>query len=826
MGAVSPMGSDVAAFWAALCRGESGLRPITHFNAAPFRNNLAGEVKDFRPAPADASLARAHQYAARAIREACGAAPLDDLGPVGIVTATNFGAAEFGQRLCERIISGGGKPPDDDAPASDEAFASLGPQWQMNWLADYMAAELGLTGPRATLSLSCASGVAAIGLACEMIRSGRARAAVACGYDELSLYAYSGLSALRAITPDIIRPFDKNRKGTIFAEGAGAVLVESRKSAVQRGAPIMAILLGHAMNNDAFHMTAPDKTGHGIIAVMRSALADAAIEPDAIDHVNAHGTGTQFNDKTETAAIKEVFGERAYRVPVNSMKSMMGHTMGAAGVLETIGSVLTVRDGVIPPTINLVTPDPECDLDYVPGAARRMDVRTVLCNSYGFGGTNAALVLRRWEGAGAAPRGRPRAGTGACPYPKIRMNERSAAITGIGLITPIGTGCDQLRESIARSSSGICEIACFDASRLAVQLAGEVPDFDLGRHLASMKTYVDRASAFALASAMMALTDAAWLGGPNGFGSQLAGDASDGTGLCLGSAWGCQDSIKLYTAKLTSGDPKFAPPLVFTHGYANAPNSLVAIEFGLRGHNACFSGGWTAGAAALESALDLIRRGGAGNHQRLLAGATDALSEPAVRAALAAGILSMDLCRPFDAAADGLLLGEGAAMLALEPVYSARERSARIRGLLLGTGSAGGTDARAAIGRAITAALDDAGVPPDNVDAVFASASGLPQLDAAEANAIAALLPAKPPVVALKALLGDPMGAWMPIAIAAAIACMNAGIVPAAPLLRTPISADLHLPREPLQIPLRTCLVVNVSPSGYAAAAVVAKAEA
>jgi len=398
LGAVSPLGNDVGAFWVSLCRGESGLRPITHFDAAPFRNNIAGEVRNFQPAAGDASLARAHQYAARAIREACSAAPLERLAPVGIVTATNFGAAEYGQRLCEHIISDSGEPPEHDAPDRDETFAGLGPQWQMNWLADHMAAELGLTGPRATLSLSCASGVAAIGVACEMIRVGRARAVIACGYDELSFYAYSGLSALRAITPEIIRPFDKNRKGTIFAEGAGAVLVESRESAVSRGAAIMAVLLGYAMNNDAFHMTAPDKTGHGIINVMRSALADAGVEPDAIDHVNAHGTGTPFNDKTETAAIKEVFGERAYRVPVNSMKSMMGHTMGAAGALETIGSVLTIRDGIIPPTINLETSDPECDLDYVPGTARRMPVRTVLCNSYGFGGTNAALVLRRWEG--------------------------------------------------------------------------------------------------------------------------------------------------------------------------------------------------------------------------------------------------------------------------------------------------------------------------------------------------------------------------------------------------------------------------------------------
>jgi len=407
------------------------------------------------------------------------------------------------------------------------------------------------------------------------------------------------------------------------------------------------------------------------------------------------------------------------------------------------------------------------------------------------------------------------------------MNDRAAAITGIGLISPIGAGCGQLRESIVRGSSGIREITSFDASRLAVQLAGEVPDFDLARHLASMKTYVDRASAFALAATMMALNDAAWLTEANSSGSHFTGDAADGAGLCLGSAWGCQASIQLYTGKLTSGDPKFAPPLVFTHGYANAPNSLVAIEFGLRGHNACFAGGWTAGASALESALDLIRRSGgsSANHRRLLAGGTDALSEPALRAALAAGMLSMDLCRPFDSAADGLLLGEGAAVIALETARAARERPARVRGFLLGVASAGGADARDAVSRAIAAALDDAQVPAGQVDAVFASASGLPQVDAPEAAAIAASLPGKPPVAAIKALLGDPMAAWMPIAIAAAIGCMDAGVVPAAVNLRTPVSTGIRLPREPLQVPLRTCLVINTSPSGHAAAMLVAKAD-
>ena len=388
LGVVSPLGNDVHTFWRSLRSGASGIAPITRFDASSFRNNIAGEVRDFEPDEADAGIGRAYQYAARAVRDAwrdSGLAGKADSLNAGIVTATNFGSAELGRNICETIV------------LSKPQLPPFAPQWQMDWITRRMAEELSLPGPRATISLSCASGVAAMGHAIDLIRSGRARAVIACGYDELSFYAYSGLSALRAMTPEIIRPFDKNRKGTIFAEGAGALVLEAKESACERGARIYATVLGHAMNNDAYHMTAPDKTGRGIISVMKSALADANVGPDEIDHINAHGTGTPFNDKTETTAIKQIFGETAYRIPVDSMKSMMGHCMGASGTLEAIGAALTARDGIIPPTMNLETPDPECDLDYVPGEAREADVKTVLCNSYGFGGTNAALVLRRWD---------------------------------------------------------------------------------------------------------------------------------------------------------------------------------------------------------------------------------------------------------------------------------------------------------------------------------------------------------------------------------------------------------------------------------------------
>jgi 3-oxoacyl-(acyl-carrier-protein) synthase len=386
MGAIAPNGNSVREFWEALCAGHCAIAPITHFDASPFRNANGGEVRNFDlPEP---GASRANAYALAAIGQAIADARLegDALREAGIVLATNFGGGEHGERFLAARLHG-------EVPEPGW-FA----QYSFHAAAVEAAARLGLAGPMAVLSLSCASGVAAIGYAADLVREGRCARVIAGGYDELSRLSYSGLSALRAITPEIIRPFDKNRNGTIFSEGSGVVVVESLDSARRRGAPIHAEILGHAMNNDAFHMTAPDQSGKGIMAVMQSALDDAGVQPGDVQHINAHGTGTQYNDKIETAAIKAVFGPHARQLTVTANKSMIGHTCGAAGTLESICTIRTIQTGIVPPTIHLETPDPECDLDYVPGQARRQDVRLALCNSYGIGGTNAAIVLARYEG--------------------------------------------------------------------------------------------------------------------------------------------------------------------------------------------------------------------------------------------------------------------------------------------------------------------------------------------------------------------------------------------------------------------------------------------
>jgi len=398
LGSVSPHGRGVRALWQGLLEGRAGFRPITLFDAKVFRNPLAGEVEGYPVLPdgPPRAVRMLHDACAEALADALGlpgegATPPvspDGLAEAAIVTGTNFG----GMSVAEKALTQGETDP-RSASLEGYLFGHAG---------DSVAASFGLGGPRLNLSLSCASGAAAIGLASDLIRRGRAEAALACGYDELSLFVYAGLSALHAITPETIRPFDKRRKGTLFSEGAGVVVVESLEHARKRAAPrLYAELLGRALNNDAYHMTAPEQEAHGIQALMRAALSDARVSPDEIGHLNLHATGTPYNDKIETKAVLGVFGERGKTIPVAAVKSSIGHTMGAAGTLETIAAILSLREGKVPPVLGLdpAEKDPECGLLTPTGAPLEARFEKAMKTSYGFGGTNAALVLGKAPGA-------------------------------------------------------------------------------------------------------------------------------------------------------------------------------------------------------------------------------------------------------------------------------------------------------------------------------------------------------------------------------------------------------------------------------------------
>lgn len=388
MGAVSPYGIGVPRLWDALCNGESAIGDLTRFDLMDFAYTRGGEIRDFQ-LPKDCAATGANTDLATQFMLAAAAEALRECFPApsetGVVLATNFGGINSGENVITGLL---GKRTAQPSDYSESLFQSC---------ADHVAKQWHLGGPRFVLSLSCASGTAAIGYGMDLIRHGHAKAVLTGGYDALSRFAWSGLSALRTMTKDALRPFDKNRSGTLFSEGAGALLLEDEESARERGATIYAEIAGYGANNNAFHMTAPAKEGAGSAAVMQMALHDARMKPEEIDHINAHGTGTKPNDVTETQAIKKVFGAHAYTMPITSIKSSSGHLLGAAGSIEAIASILSIRDQLIPPTTNYRDPDPECDLPCVANVKKSMVLRAVLSNSAGIGGCNAAVIFRRAE---------------------------------------------------------------------------------------------------------------------------------------------------------------------------------------------------------------------------------------------------------------------------------------------------------------------------------------------------------------------------------------------------------------------------------------------
>jgi 3-oxoacyl-[acyl-carrier-protein] synthase II len=407
LGAVTPIGNDHPTFWRNLVAGVSGAGPITSFDASAYDVRIAAEVKDFDPTIAmDRKMARRMSrfihLAMAAGREAVADSGLDfsDWSPERrdrVAVCVNTG----GGGLDQVII--GAEVAREKGPNSVSPFAI--PAVSGSMAACQLSMAYGLTGPVITQVAACASSVIAFLDALRMIQRGEVDVVLAGGSEApLQAMAFAALGNMGALSKrnddptHASRPFDRDRDGFLFGEGAGVVVIETAEHALARGARIEAELVGAALTADAFHISAPEPTGRGATMAMTKALADADLAPDEIDYIVAHGTSTPLNDVTETRAIKAAFGAHAHNVPISSPKSMLGHLLGAAGVASALTALGAIREGVIPPTANLENPDlPECDLDYVPLVARQAKVDTAMFNGFGFGGQNAVAILKRFE---------------------------------------------------------------------------------------------------------------------------------------------------------------------------------------------------------------------------------------------------------------------------------------------------------------------------------------------------------------------------------------------------------------------------------------------
>jgi 3-oxoacyl-[acyl-carrier-protein] synthase II len=393
LGIISSIGIGWEEFWRNLLSGKSGISPVSSFDTSNQFTHQGGEIKNFRPEkfiPQDRvnSLSRASQLAFAASTLALNDSHLStneiSSMQVGVCIGITMGSVQKVEKIDELIV----------AHKQDDLNVNLLSQVPTHSTSAVLSRQFNLHGPNVMFSTACAAGNYALGYGFDLIRLGRAEMLIAGGVEPLSKVAFTGFNQFSAIAPEKCQPFDKNRKGMMVAEGAGLVVLEPLENALRRKTKIYAEVLGYGLSCDAFHMTA--SSTEGIVACMKKAMRESGITVEQVDYISAHGTGTLTNDRNESAAIQEVFGGRSKKIPASSIKSMLGHTMGAASAIEAIACALVVKNDMIPPTINYETPDPECDIDCVPNQSRKQSVTIALNNSYAFGGNNACLVLQKF----------------------------------------------------------------------------------------------------------------------------------------------------------------------------------------------------------------------------------------------------------------------------------------------------------------------------------------------------------------------------------------------------------------------------------------------
>ena len=402
LGLITPLGIGVEETWSALCAGKSGIAEITRFDASDFNTKIAGEVKDFQAGDflPKKEARRTESFIAYAV--AASRMALEDSGlvidssnaeRVGVLTGCGLGGLLILEQTSRTL--------DKKGPRRVSPFFI--PMMIGNMAPGMVSIHLGAKGPNLSVATACAAGTHAIGEAYKIIKTGAADAMITGGVESvITPTCVAGFNAMKALSTrneepqKASRPFDRDRDGFVIGEGCGILILESLDKALARQARIYAEIIGYGMSGDGFHMTAPSPDGEGAARCMEASLVDAGIASTEIDYINAHGTSTPLNDLYETIAVKSVFKEKAPLIPISSTKSMTGHLLGASGGVETVFTALTICNSVIPPTINLDNPDPACDLDYVPNVNRKVNVRTAMTNSFGFGGTNATLILKEY----------------------------------------------------------------------------------------------------------------------------------------------------------------------------------------------------------------------------------------------------------------------------------------------------------------------------------------------------------------------------------------------------------------------------------------------
>ncbi len=583
MGVVSPLGRGLAATDAALREGRDCVSVVTAFDTSKCRSKTAGQVTSL-PEPAskrEARLHRASHMMIHAVREMLAGDPA--FKPDAMIIGTTSGGMSFGEEFYRAQVSG-------KRLRNRAALVANYPPQKAPM--DAMEA-VGFRVPLQIIANACASGTNAIGHAFHLVHAGLKRRVLCGGYDAISEMVYVGFDSLQASTTEKVRPFDKARTGLVLGEGAALLALEDLESALERGAPILAEITGYGISTDNHHLTQPHPSGIGPEMAMRRALDDAGLTPDEVDYINAHGTATQFNDASEGAAIAKIFGAR---VPVSSTKAMMGHSLGAAGAIEAVFGVLAIRGGFLPPNINLNERDPAWDLDIVANTARDARVECVVSNSFGFGGTNASIVIE----AARSETGVNRSGRIESPQP--RRGAMIANIIGTGCVTPLGKSAGETARRLrAGERAPLTEVRNPESGR-AFSVALVPPEFTA--HL-TREPRLRRASAISLLAAAAgpaAIADS---------GVQFSLEKKSRLAVVSGVSSGGVHYTRRFYEQIVKQGANAASPLLFPETVYNAPASHLAAMLGVDGATYTLVGDGTVGLQALEFGAQLIATGDA-----------------------------------------------------------------------------------------------------------------------------------------------------------------------------------------------------------------------
>lgn len=657
MGAVTPFGVGIEPYWNALVAGRHAFAPILQFPTKDHRTQIGAEIREtpsiFLRRLNKQVLSRADHFALAAASEALEQSCLLDSSKgcvyspqsTGLIVGTAAGAIEgleefFRKRILEEPING--------------SFSLLS-SFALSAIATNIAKEFQIEGPRMTIATVCSSSGLALAAGMELLETKEVEFVLVVGTETLSEVTHGGFNSLRSVAPERCQPFDLYRKGLVLGEGAGAMVLERPATVKARRISSPGYLSGYGLTTDLHHFTAPEPEGHAVAEAIHDALTSAGIKAEEVEYVNAHGTGTPLNDVAETRGLKKVFGAHSFEVAVSSNKSMIGHTLGAASILEAIATLLSLQKGIIPPTCGLEAQDPECDLDYIPKKARKTRARCAASNSLAFGGSNISLVFST-----DAKRGlRVERDTFGDPNPPV--------ITGIGVVSPIGVGRHEFNRGILEGRSGLSTLSALGDEWSGIK--GGVIDMAgvLERIPSSLRRRANRQACFLFLSLEEAIADAGF--GPSENGSSVA--------MTYGTAFGCSNNVHRFFSQIVTEGARFSSPQEFNMSVTNAPPSLVAQALDIRGPIWVFVADEASWETSLHWAARLIQRQ---RTQRVLVSASEELSHSILAIHHELGMLRSKTRA-------GLELGEGSVSMVLESYPSALGRGVRPYGALIGFGT-------------------------------------------------------------------------------------------------------------------------------------------